>query len=200
MIRELGLELQVIFNKGAVMVLPAGVNKASGLAAALEDLGLSPHNVVAIGDAENDHALLAMAECSAAVANALPMLKARADLVTAGDHGAGVVELIERLIEDDLRDVMLRRDERQLLLGTRADGSRVRSRPRVSTCSFPGPRAAASPPSRPAARAADRSLPVLRHRPRRRLRRARRCDPFGSPQNPPEIAAIFTRSSNRRPA
>src|SRR5687768_15998307 len=26
-IRDLGLELQVIFNKGAVMVLPAGVNK-----------------------------------------------------------------------------------------------------------------------------------------------------------------------------
>src|SRR5262245_40478156 len=29
-IRELGLELQVIFNKGAVMVLPSGVNKATG--------------------------------------------------------------------------------------------------------------------------------------------------------------------------
>ena len=40
-IRDLGLELQVIFNKGAVMVLPAGVNKATGLAAALEQLGLS---------------------------------------------------------------------------------------------------------------------------------------------------------------
>ncbi len=30
-IKNLGLELQVIFNKGAVMILPAGVNKASGL-------------------------------------------------------------------------------------------------------------------------------------------------------------------------
>ena len=40
-IRDLGLELQVIFNKGAVMVLPAGVNKATGLACALEQLGLS---------------------------------------------------------------------------------------------------------------------------------------------------------------
>ena len=57
-IRELGLELQVIFNKGAVMVLPPGVNKASGLAAALDELGLSPINVVGIGDAENDHAFL----------------------------------------------------------------------------------------------------------------------------------------------
>ena len=59
-IRDLGLELQVIFNKGAVMVLPSGVNKATGLDAALDELGLSPHNVVGVGDAENDHAFLAL--------------------------------------------------------------------------------------------------------------------------------------------
>ncbi|TIU09247.1 MAG: HAD-IIB family hydrolase, partial [Mesorhizobium sp.] len=57
-IKDLGLELEIIFNKGAVMVLPSGVNKATGLAAALEDLELSAHNVVGIGDAENDHAFL----------------------------------------------------------------------------------------------------------------------------------------------
>jgi len=57
-IHELGLELQVIFNKGAVMVLPSGVNKATGLKAALDELGISPHNVVGFGDAENDHAFL----------------------------------------------------------------------------------------------------------------------------------------------
>jgi HAD superfamily hydrolase (TIGR01484 family) len=101
-IRDLGLELQVIFNKGAVMVLPTGVNKATGLAAALGELGLSPHNVVAIGDAENDHALLSLCECGVAVANALPALKQHADLVTRGDHGAGVLEVIEQLIADDL--------------------------------------------------------------------------------------------------
>src|SRR4051812_2828266 len=66
-IKDHGLELQVIFNKGAVMVLPAGVNKASGLAAALKRMGLSPHNAVGIGDAENDHALLGMCECGVAV-------------------------------------------------------------------------------------------------------------------------------------
>src|SRR5579884_2608762 len=58
-IRELGLELHVVFNKGSVMVLPSGVNKATGLAAALAELRLSPHNAVGIGDAENDHAFLA---------------------------------------------------------------------------------------------------------------------------------------------
>jgi hydroxymethylpyrimidine pyrophosphatase-like HAD family hydrolase len=102
-IRDLGLELQVIFNKGAVMILPSGVNKASGLAEALTSLGLSRHNVVAVGDAENDHALLMSAECGVAVANALPSLKTTADLVMEGDHGVGVRELVERLVKDDLR-------------------------------------------------------------------------------------------------
>ena len=65
-IRDCGLELQVIFNKGAVMVLPAGVNKATGLRAALAELNLSPHNAVAVGDAENDHAFFSICECAAA--------------------------------------------------------------------------------------------------------------------------------------
>jgi HAD superfamily hydrolase (TIGR01484 family) len=119
-IHELGLELQVIFNKGAVMVLPAGVNKATGLKAALDELGLSPHNAVAIGDAENDHAFLSFCECSVAVANALPAVKNTADFVTRADHGAGVVELIDELIATDLasREEQLRRHH--ILLGTDA--------------------------------------------------------------------------------
>jgi len=76
-IRDLGLEHQVIFNKGAVMVLPPGINKATGLGAALEHLGLSAHNVVGVGDAENDHAFMRLCECAVAVANALPMVRAR---------------------------------------------------------------------------------------------------------------------------
>ena len=104
-IRDLGLELHVIFNKGAVMVLPSGINKASGLVAALAELAIPARNVVAIGDAENDHALIDSAAIGVAVANAVPMLRERADLVTVGDHGKGVIELIERLIENDLAEV-----------------------------------------------------------------------------------------------
>lgn len=107
-IRDLGLELQVIFNKGSVMVLPSGINKATGLAVALKELGISPRNVVAIGDAENDHALLASVGIGVAVANAVPMLLERADLVTRGDHGRGVVELIDRLLDNDLTDIVSR--------------------------------------------------------------------------------------------
>ncbi|MBV9996935.1 MAG: HAD family phosphatase [Caulobacteraceae bacterium] len=99
-IREFGLEWQVIFNKGAVMCLPAGVNKASGLAAALAELEVSAHDVVAVGDAENDHAFLAASGLAVAVANAVASLKAEADLVTEAPDGAGVAELADRLLED----------------------------------------------------------------------------------------------------
>jgi HAD superfamily hydrolase (TIGR01484 family) len=101
-IRELGLELQVILNRGAVMVLPSGIDKATGLVAALEAMALSPRSVVGIGDAENDLPLLAVCGLGVAVANALPMLKASADLVTHGANGAGVIELINRLLADDV--------------------------------------------------------------------------------------------------
>ncbi|MEW6300415.1 MAG: HAD-IIB family hydrolase [Thermodesulfobacteriota bacterium] len=128
-IRDLGLELHVIFNKGAVMVLPTGVNKATGLAAALDELRLSPHNVVGVGDAENDHAFLRLCEYAVAVANALPMLKGQADLVTAGDHGAGVGELIDLLVADDLRRLESGLTRHHLVLGAREDGQGVRIDP-----------------------------------------------------------------------
>jgi hypothetical protein len=100
-IRDLGLELEIIFNKGAVMVLPSGVNKATGLAAALADLDLPPHKVIGVGDAENDHALLRACGVGAAVANALPMLKEAADIVLDKARGDGVAELIDRVLDED---------------------------------------------------------------------------------------------------
>ena len=101
-IKELGLELQVIFNKGAVMILPAGVNKATGLQAALQVYDLSPATVIGVGDAENDHAFLELCGLPVAVANALPALKEKAALVTNHSAGAGVTELIDRALSGDL--------------------------------------------------------------------------------------------------
>ncbi len=100
-IRDMGLGLQISFNKGAVMVLPAGVTKATGLAAVLQELRLPAHNVVGVGDAENDHPFLSMCGCAVAVANALPAVQEHADWVTRGDHGAGVRELIDWLEHHD---------------------------------------------------------------------------------------------------
>jgi HAD superfamily hydrolase (TIGR01484 family) len=128
-IREFGLDLQVIFNKGAVMVLPAGVNKATGLKAALHDLSISPHNVAGIGDAENDHAFLAICEVSGAVSNALPVVKERADFVAARDHGAGVREFAEKLLEDDLARLSAHATRLDLALGADERGAEVRLPP-----------------------------------------------------------------------
>jgi hydroxymethylpyrimidine pyrophosphatase-like HAD family hydrolase/energy-coupling factor transporter ATP-binding protein EcfA2 len=140
-IRDLGLEWQVIFNKGAVMLLPPGVNKASGLAAALKQLELSPHNVVGVGDAENDHAFLQQCECSAAVANALPTVKEEADIVTSADHGAGVVELIDELLARDLAGREAKLTRHHILLGAREDGEKVRLRPYGTNVLIAGPSA-----------------------------------------------------------
>ena len=109
LIKKLGLELQVIFNKGAVMVLPTGVDKATGLHAVLKEMAIDPANVVGVGDAENDHAFLSACGVGVAVANALPMLKEHADLVTTGARGFGVIELINRIIATDLAEIPARK-------------------------------------------------------------------------------------------
>ncbi len=124
-IRDLGLELQIIFNKGAVMILPTGVNKATGLSAALSRLGLSHHNTVGIGDAENDEAFLRLCEASAAVENALDVVKKQVDLVMHGARGAGVTELIDQLLDDDLEKTR-HRAGRGIVMGTDLEGNELR--------------------------------------------------------------------------
>jgi len=97
-IAEMELDYQVILNKRAVMVLPTGVDKAAGVVAALQHLGIDPASTVGVGDAENDSALLNSCGLRVAVGNALPSLKAIAHRVTSGERGAGVRELIDFLL------------------------------------------------------------------------------------------------------
>ncbi|HVZ36510.1 MAG TPA: HAD hydrolase family protein, partial [Polyangiaceae bacterium] len=136
---ELGLEAQVIGNRGAVMILPAGINKASGLEHALRKLGLSRHEAVGIGDAENDHSFLDRCECAAAVANATASLKENVVFVTSQANGAGVRELIADLIEDDLERVQEQINRNRLLLGKRQDGTAVRISPYGCNILIAGP-------------------------------------------------------------
>jgi ABC-type transporter Mla MlaB component len=58
------------------------------LLAALDELGLAPHNAIAAGDAGNDLALLQPAQVGAAVAKAVPSLAADADLHLGSRNGA----------------------------------------------------------------------------------------------------------------
>jgi hydroxymethylpyrimidine pyrophosphatase-like HAD family hydrolase len=103
-IRDLGLDWHVILNKESVMALPATVTKASGLAAALARIGVDAARTVAVGDAENDEALLKMCGLAVAVANALPAVKSIAHRVTSQGYGAGVSELIEAMLSGQLTE------------------------------------------------------------------------------------------------
>jgi len=139
-IKERGLELQVIYNKGSVMILPSGINKSTGLTVALAELGISEHNAVGVGDAENDHALLNRCEVGVAVSNAIPTLKERADFVTSLPAGSGVEELIEKLVTDDLAGIEPHRSERKVVVGKRVDtDADVSIRPYGSSFVIAGP-------------------------------------------------------------
>jgi hypothetical protein len=96
-IRELGLAWHITLNKGAVMALPSGVTKATGLESALQELGVTADCTIGVGDAENDLAFLAACGLAVAVSNALDSVKAAAAVVTNGARGQGVVEFLDRL-------------------------------------------------------------------------------------------------------
>lgn len=124
-IQELGLDLHISFNKGAVMILPAGINKGTGLQAALQEMKLSAHNSVCVGDAENDLSMMSICECSAAVANALASVKEFADVSTKQDHGDGVIELIDKILANDLADYSGHLKHHRLTIGTATNGDAV---------------------------------------------------------------------------
>lgn len=100
LIQAQGLNLTVILNKGAVMILPTGIDKATGLTAAIANMQLDLRQVVGVGDAENDLPFLQLCGYSVAVNNALPVVKAQVDWVTEGDRGLGVIQLIDQFLAD----------------------------------------------------------------------------------------------------
>ncbi|MCC6904995.1 MAG: HAD hydrolase family protein [Anaerolineae bacterium] len=83
-------------NKGAVMLLPPGATKGTGLEKLLEMCGYSPRNVITFGDGENDFALLQIGEAGITVADGVPALRDMADLVTGEPGPAGVYHALER--------------------------------------------------------------------------------------------------------
>jgi hydroxymethylpyrimidine pyrophosphatase-like HAD family hydrolase len=116
-IRETGVERTLVFNKGAVMLLPGGVTKGTGLTAALDHAQLSPRNLAGVGDAENDHAFLSMCECAAAVADAIPALRERADVVMSAPGARGAEEFIEQHVLKDLADLAPRLTRHDIKIG-----------------------------------------------------------------------------------
>lgn len=125
-LRKLQLDFQLVTNPGALMMLPAGVNKASGVWAALRELGVSRHNLVAIGDGENDLALFEFAEHAVAVQNADPLVKRVANRTTQGAYCDGFLELARDLVANDLIAAV---PLQKVTVGVRANGSAVEITP-----------------------------------------------------------------------
>ncbi|HEX6106639.1 MAG TPA: HAD hydrolase family protein [Gemmatimonadales bacterium] len=120
-VARLGLEVQLVRNRSALMVLPPGVTKGTGLHEALRDLGISPHATIGVGDAENDHSLMEACELGVAVGNAVPSLQAHADVVLAEPGGKGVMSLLQgALLQGRIRVQPKRWQPR---LGTYPDGA-----------------------------------------------------------------------------
>jgi hydroxymethylpyrimidine pyrophosphatase-like HAD family hydrolase/DNA-binding NarL/FixJ family response regulator len=129
-LREVRSGAVVEYNRDAVMILPPGASKGTGLLAALQELSYSIHNVAACGDAENDRSLLEVAELGIAVANAQPALKNHADIVLAQPDGAGIRSLIQDMIAGKVPGRSTRL-ERRLALGYRMSGAPVHLDPFV---------------------------------------------------------------------
>ena len=173
-LREFGLELQIVFNKGAVMVLPARCQQGQRVEAALTLLELSAHNVVGIGDAENDHAFLRSCGFAVAVANALPMLKEASDFVTEEPRGAGVAALARRMIVDDLAGLADQQLRELIEIGFDEQGAPIGISPRDG---FPYRwdvgRREIDGCERVSRAYSEVPVPILRDRSRRRLYRVR---------------------------
>jgi phosphoglycolate phosphatase-like HAD superfamily hydrolase len=98
-----GVTRELIYNRAALMLLPAGVSKGSGVQQALRVLGLSAHDVLALGDAENDLPLFDACGFSGCPGDSLPTVRERVDWVFPGVHGDGIAAAItEQILPDRL--------------------------------------------------------------------------------------------------
>ena len=118
-IRDSGLNLEIIFNKNSVMILPRGVDKATGLRAALDELKLTLDELVAVGDGENDIPMIRIAGCGVAVAGALALVKRAADIVLSADAGEGVMELVDLILSERVKETESVRPESNRFSETR---------------------------------------------------------------------------------
>ncbi len=81
-------------------IIHRGVDKATALLALGQQLGIVPSEMVAIGDMDNDVAMLHMAGLGIAMGNAPVNVQAEADWVTDTNNQDGVAVAIERLKAD----------------------------------------------------------------------------------------------------
>ncbi|MDH4083297.1 MAG: HAD hydrolase family protein [Nitrospira sp.] len=125
MLSSCGSSASIEYNKSAVMVLPPGATKGAGLERLLTLCALSPRNLAAFGDAENDLSMLTLAEVSVAVGDAVPAVIEISDVLATAPGPQGVLEVLrEYPLGEKFLDIPLKR-ERPILLGQTDSGTAV---------------------------------------------------------------------------
>ncbi len=89
-----GASLAFSYNRDALMLLPVGISKGTALRQVVGDLGLSFHDVLALGDAENDLELFEVCGGAGCPASAVAEVRARADWVFEGEDGPAIARAI----------------------------------------------------------------------------------------------------------
>lgn len=85
-------------EQGLLDIAEKTVNKGLGVQKLAEALSLQPDEVCALGDYDNDIAMLQYAGFSVAMGNALPNVKEHAFYVTATNNESGLAQVIEKYI------------------------------------------------------------------------------------------------------
>lgn len=78
--------------------MPKGITKAYGISLLARDLGIEKKEIMAIGDEENDLPMIAYAGIGVAMANAVPMVKEAADVLTASNDEDGVAAVLKEYV------------------------------------------------------------------------------------------------------
>ncbi|XP_075107125.1 endoribonuclease YBEY, chloroplastic [Nicotiana tabacum] len=77
-------------------IVPPGTSKGSGVKILLDHLGVSPKEIMAIGDGENDVEMLELASLGVALSNGSEKAKATADVIGASNDDNGAADAIYR--------------------------------------------------------------------------------------------------------
>ena len=97
--QEFGARLYVTGSTSQLLeMMPIGISKAEALKTLCEQLDISPSQLLACGDGDNDREMLQFAGMGCAMANAAGRTKAAADYVCGQKNGHGVLEAIKRFL------------------------------------------------------------------------------------------------------
>jgi len=83
-------------------ICPPELSKGAGVELICRHLGISPAQCIACGDAGNDQSMLAIAGLGVAVGNAVPELKAMADVMVTDCEHDGLAEAIEAYLGKEI--------------------------------------------------------------------------------------------------